>query len=234
MFVTGAVVLRLFRSRNPLSQLFTALKVLVRYWSVRQAEQALRGEHDNLGFLPKFQQFVERAWRGPSLALEKAGFRREVVRAVNNEQNMAGNLVSAHALWQSAVDQEIDASAQRASGILLQASSNVIPMAFLAWICWGTVTAFLRGEYLPWEYFRHAGIALLFLIFFIFALIQGIIAVLVFRNISKRIRDRFAKHEIGFRSPVTEWKERLEEVQAFGESSGNFSSEKFNGNVTMM
>jgi energy-coupling factor transporter ATP-binding protein EcfA2 len=63
--------------------------------------------------------------------------------------------------WSDAFGVRLQALAQRLSAWPLQVLLNAPSLGLIGWVAWDVIARFWQGRYLPAEYFRHAGIAVL-------------------------------------------------------------------------
>jgi energy-coupling factor transporter ATP-binding protein EcfA2 len=79
--------------------------------------------------------------------------------------------------WSEALTAHLDALAQRLSAWPLQVVLNAPSLGLIGWIAYDVLARFWQGRYLPADYFRHAGIAVLLTWALSFLVFQVIVAV---------------------------------------------------------
>ena len=113
------------------------------------------------------------AQRWPDIAemLTAGGFDgavRDMEKALPQDDTLNDELT---ALWRSNLDRSVENASRKLGGWPLQLIFNLAPVGILVHAGWTTATAYFAGNYLPSNYFVHAGITFgiaLFLSFFIF------------------------------------------------------------------
>jgi len=133
-------------------------------------------EDDVLGLIRSIEHRYAEAWPPVADLLVKAGFESRVRDALEDDGALDNLATEVRRQAAGAYDGRLSVLARRLSAWPVQALLNAPIMGIVVWIAVETFRAFFGRDYLPLEYFRHAGIVVLVVWLVSFVLLQVIVS----------------------------------------------------------
>jgi GTPase Era involved in 16S rRNA processing len=164
-----------FRFRNPLSPLARSIPFFQGDDKSTTEQEAL--PDGVVAALSDFRLQVRKSWPDAAESLVRGGFEESVRRietAFPHPEEMARHLADS---WRRATERAVQVTADRLSGVFLQAVFNLPILATLVYIAWLTAERFFRGSYLSSAFFLHALVTLLLFVSIGFFLLQWLVRV---------------------------------------------------------
>ena len=125
---------------------------------------------------PALEGLYARGWPPAADLLVRGGFDPAVREAEAWSQWVRERAHAEADRWSDAFGARLDALAHRLAAWPLQVLLNAPSLGLIVWIAYDVVARFWQGRYLPADYFRHAGIAVLLAWALGFLLLQVIVA----------------------------------------------------------
>ncbi|MCE5259630.1 MAG: 50S ribosome-binding GTPase, partial [Chloroflexi bacterium] len=151
----------------------------------------------------KLEQIRAEKWPPVTDALVAAGFSNAIRKDDVWEAWLHTRSQRLTELWGLAYSDRLERTAERLSFWLLQAAFNAPTVALIGWLAVQTVADFISGQYLPLDYFRHAGITIGVVWLVSFILLQVIIS-LTLRGALKNSLKAVLAGESGSEAPLRE------------------------------
>ena len=97
---------------------------------------------------------------------------RNIENALPKDDTLNAELFT---IWRQGLDSAIESSSRKLSGWMVQLIFNLPPIGILAHVGWTTAKEYFNGNYLPSNYFLHAGITIVIALFLSFFVYQTLI-----------------------------------------------------------
>jgi len=171
LLIFGTGMAALFRFGRPVTQIMGMISAWRHFKESKSATAEVRNDERVGAGLRTYRLTTMSNWPDIAESLIGGGFNSAVRRV--EDALPAGETVSEKlaGIWSGTLESEIERTARRLSGVLLQFVFNLPAIGILGYSGWITVKGFLWGEYLAGAFFLHAlwsiGIILL-LSFFMF------------------------------------------------------------------
>lgn len=127
-------------------------------------------------WMPALEGLYARGWPPAADLLVRGGFDPSVREADAWGQWVRERARAEADRWSDAFGARLDALAQRLSAWPLQVLLNAPSLGLIGWVAYDVIARFWQGRYLPADYFRHAGIAVLLAWALGFLLLQVVVA----------------------------------------------------------
>jgi hypothetical protein len=171
LLLFGAGIAALLRFGRPVSQIVGLVAAWRHYKDSKSAMADPATDEKISAGLRKFRLATMSNWPNISESLIGGGFDSSVRGVKSTGPDDSAFQEKFAGLWSDSLESEMERSARRLSGLLLQILFNAPALAILGYTGWITVRQFLDGSYLAFDFFIHAlwtiGIVLL-LSFFLF------------------------------------------------------------------
>ena len=191
LLVFGAGFSAMLRFGNPLKQLWGLFSSLRHYKTSSAAVEQVQDGHQAQAALRNYRTSLAKHW--PDIAEDLIAGRFEP-----SVRNTPGDLVDENKLeeklasqWRDTLEAQIERSANALSGFVLQLLFNLPGLGILGYVGWLTARDFLTGTILPSDFFLHAFITIVIVLFLSFFLFQICLRLFAGKNrISRRAFDR--------------------------------------------
>lgn len=175
MLIFGTGFAAVLRFGNPLRQILGVLSALWHYKESKAALHAVNQGEGLSGATRAYRRTLIQKWPAAAEKLVCGGFDagvRRMDQVLPNEEALEGRLSSA---WQDLLHQIIDAKCRRLSGPTLQTLLNLPVLLLMAHAGWITAQRYMTAQYLSSDFFLHAVLTILIVLFLIFFLFQGVV-----------------------------------------------------------
>jgi energy-coupling factor transporter ATP-binding protein EcfA2 len=167
MAFTGGVTAAI-RYRRPFTGLLDATRTVKRFNRPSAGESRDAAQRS-------YRLAVMQHWPGIAEQLIGCGF-EPAVRQIDNALPEADMLdAELSTIWHHCLDEAVEASSRKLSGWILQMLFNLPVIAVVAHMGWTTASEYVGGNYLPANYFLHAGIIIAVVLFLSFFLLQCLV-----------------------------------------------------------
>ncbi len=168
ILIFGTGIAAMFRFGNPVSQVY-GIASSIRHFKESRAAVAEAGSGERVdSALRDYRVALMREWPDIAETLVRARFDKTVRRidtALPSRQSLTEEL---SALWNGALEQHLEAAARSLSGFGLQMLFNLPVLALMVYVGWITTLSFLEGRYLTGDFFLHAFLTILLILFILF------------------------------------------------------------------
>ena len=183
----GAGFLSIFRFGNPFRQIWGLISSLI---NSKESRINIESTTKGVGLDTALQEYritILKKWPDITNILVKGGFDssvRQIDESVVNYREIGDDMT---AIWSSGLEGEIEKVAQKLSGPVLQFIFNGPVLAILAYAGWLTADAFFKGQILSSDFFLHAFLTIIIILFLSFFILQGLIRLVAGKDkISKK------------------------------------------------
>lgn len=180
LLLFGSGLTALVRFGNPLRQIWGAVSAWRRYKESSAALDALNDETRVDGALQAFRKVWWTHWPDIGEQLVRGRFDPDVRRLDDSGRQNAAAM--ARNLWRNGLDNEIERSADRMSGFLLQLIFNLPTVALLGYVGWLTASRFLIHTIMGGDFFVHALLTIAIVLLLSFFLLQAVVRMAVRRD----------------------------------------------------
>ncbi len=156
LLLFGAGIAALFRFGRPVSQII-GLVAAWRHYKDSKSAMADPGTDEKVSAgLRTYRLATMSNWPNIAESMIGGGFDSSVrgSKSVEPDENAFHDKFAG--LWSGSLESEMERSARRLSGLLLQILFNAPALAILGYTGWITVQQFLMGSYLSFDFFIHA------------------------------------------------------------------------------
>ena len=175
LLLIGSGLLSLFRPGGAASQARAAASSLLRTGDAGESASRATGSPWVEEAFLEYRAVQNRLWTDSAKLLVGIGFERSVLdlgRAVADEGKLKQRL---SAIWESALAAAIESGAKGLGNWWLQVLLNAPVVGVAVMAAYACVSNFFGGDYLPADYFRHAGVTLLLVWLLPFVLFQVLV-----------------------------------------------------------
>lgn len=183
----GAGFLSIFRFGNPIRQIWGLISSLINSKESRiNIESTTKGEGLDTA-LQEYRIMILKKWPDITNILVKGGFDssvRQIDEFGANYREIGNDMTG---IWSSCLEGEIETIAQKLSGPVLQFIFNGPVLGILTYAGWLTAEAFFKGRILSSDFFLHAFLTIIIILFLSFFILQGLIRLIAGKDkISKK------------------------------------------------
>jgi len=145
-------------------------------WFRAAEDSAQRIQTQAAEWAPALEAHYAQGWPPAANLLVRGGFDPAVREAVAWGAWVHERARDEAERWSAAFGAGLEDLARRLSGWLLQLLLNAPSLGLIAWVAWEVLARFWQERYLPGDYFRHAGIAVLVAWLLGFLILQVIVS----------------------------------------------------------
>lgn len=203
LLVLAAGVLTAFRDGHPLRRLRDRTRSFQPSDGSLSTEMNPAGDRGGDMALSNYRICLLRNWPAIAETLESCGFDASVRHMETVLPD--GDLLKEQLMrrWLGSLDQAVEKTAGRLSGWLTQLLFNLLPVGILAHAGWTTAKGYVVGRWLPANYFIHAGLAILIVLFLSFFLFQVLARFVGSPDRIARLAEKGTRHRIEDLQPLT-------------------------------
>jgi len=177
ILIFGTGIAAIFRFGNPIRQI---MGIASSIWNFKESRVAIAetGKSERVDHaLRNYRRVIIQNWADIAELLVKARFDPSVrkIETILPDSNKLHEELKG--LWNDALESAIEAGAQRLSRLILQFIFNIPVIAVLGYVGWITGQAFFAGNYLTSDFFLHAFLTIIILLFMSFFIFQGCVRI---------------------------------------------------------
>jgi GTPase SAR1 family protein len=173
ILIFGTGIVAMFRFGNPLRQMLGMVSSLRHFKESRGSLSEIE-KSENVGCaLRDYRLSLLRSWPDIAESLVRGRFNPSV-RKIEDflpDNNTLNEDLSA--IWRDSVDSSVEDAATSLSGVLLQVVFNLPTIGILGHVGWMTAREYFYGNYLSSDFFLHASLTIVIVLFLSFFLFQG-------------------------------------------------------------
>ncbi len=175
LLIFGTGIAAMMRFGSPVSQVAGMVSSFRHFKESRAAiAEAGKGERVDAA-LRDYRFTLMRDWPDIAEKLIRSRFDksvRDMKEAMPNQEGLGDEIST---IWNDALDAEIDRASKALSGFALQMLFNLPVLALLSYVGWITAISFLEERYFSGNFFLHAFLTLLIILFLCFFIFQIIV-----------------------------------------------------------
>jgi GTPase SAR1 family protein len=177
ILIFGTGMAAIFRFGNPLRQIWGIMSSLMHFKTSQAAVAETNSTHKAESSLRHYRLFILKQWPVIAEAMIKGRFDYSVRNPETSGKDNEAIIQAISSLWSDALDETILKTANRFSGFFLQLIFNIPTLGILCHAAYLTTIHYFAGDYFSSEFFIHAFLTMIIILFLSFFILQALIRI---------------------------------------------------------
>jgi GTPase SAR1 family protein len=177
ILIFGTGMAAIFRFGNPIRQIWEIMSSLMHFKTSQAVVAETNSSHKAEHSLRHYRLSILKQWPAIAEAMIKGRFDYSVRNPETADKDNESIIQTISSLWLDALDESILKTANRFSGFFLQLIFNIPTLGILCHAAYLTTTHYFAGNYFSTEFFIHAFLTMIIILFLSFFILQALIRI---------------------------------------------------------